>query len=497
MTVWQRIKFAVKAIFARFDAARTNSPHRSQRYYGPQDARVDFNNSNRTIIAETVKSFEYNNAVAQTIGSTFVDYTVGPQGLVLIPGSSDAAWNAAAKKYWQTACTFIDLKSRQNFGCIQGLVAWRWFFDGEIFILKTRRQNRQGRWFPAVQLIEYYCVATPPDRQKDEGKSICDGVELDASGRPTGYWVKEGAQGTVFRLVPAEDMIHVFEPSRPGQYRGISFFHAAINYLHRLDDLQELEMRAVADAAEKSTFIESATGELPPGMQGGLPQNSLGSPLSTTTQPVDVNELREVIGGRTVAIPFGSKASQFTPARPTESTRALWSYLTSCVCAAIPIPKVVCFPEWMERIQGTVVRGDYARANQFFQARSAVLAAAFREVYIYVMGWGIRSEATIADPPADWIAVTVRPPHAVDVDVGRNSRAMLDELAQGCTNYDLIYSPMGLDWQEELTKLADQVAFIQKLAAERGIDPGQIREQASVSQPEQPNPAQVDEEVVT
>ena len=488
MNFWAKLKLTacifLPAVFARFRATEY-SPFRSRRPTSPQDARFNVTAASRTTIAEKAKDFEDNNAVAQRIGEVFVNYTVGPQGLVLIPNSTDKEWNAAAKIYWQNTCNFIDLKSRQNFGCLQSLIAWRWLFDGEIFIYKTRGQANDGSYYPRIQLIEYHLVGTPPDRAKDEGKTIVDGVEIDANGRPTAYWVKDSSTSLNYRPIPAADIIHVFEPTRPGQYRGISFFHAAINYLEWLDDLQDLEFRAITDAAEKSTFVKTVTGQMPPGMNGGgLPGDSFGldQPMAGLSAAQRGEDLQEAVGGRTVALNLGEDVSQFAPVRPTESTRALWSYLTSCVCSSVGIPKMICFSEWLDKAQGTVVRGDYDIAAQFFRSRSAVIAAACREVYIYVIGWGIRTDASIADKPGDgsWVNVTVRPPRAPNVDVGRNASADIAGLAARTTNYDLIYAPQGLDWQEELTKLADQVKFINDLAAERGLQPAEIREQAAI-----------------
>lgn len=467
--VAQEVIYRVQKIKARYEAAQP-STWRSHIPTGPQDARFNVTQSSRTIIAEKAKHFEDNNAIAQRIGSVFVDYTVGANGLILIPNSTDQTWNEAAKKYWNQWCVFPDVRSRQNFGTLQGLIAWRWLFDGEIFLLKTRGKSADGRTFPRLQLIEYYLVQTPPDRSRDEGKTIVDGVEIDAAGRPTGYWVKETSSSNTFRFVAAEDIIHVFEPSRPGQYRGMSFFHAAINYLHRLDDLQELEFRAADDAAEKSTFVKTNSGEIPPALVRAGADNfheEATTPQTTINVEERSAQLQEAIGGRMQALKTGEDVVQFQPTRPTEATRALWSYLTSCVCSAVGIPKVICFSEWLDKMQGTVVRGDYDIADKFFKARSAVLSSAFREVYIYVIGWGIRSELDLADRPGDgsWVNVTIRPPKSVNVDVGRNSSAMLAELAAGATNFDLIYGPLGLDAREELSKSIHFMAWLKKECA--------------------------------
>ncbi|MFZ9364243.1 MAG: hypothetical protein ACO25T_11500, partial [Arenimonas sp.] len=51
---------------------------------------------------------------------------------------------------------------------------------------------------------------------------------------------------------------------------------------------------------------------------------------------------------------------------------------------------------------------------------------------------------------------------APNVDVGRNATAEKDALLDGRTNYDLIYGPLGLSWNDELLKLNSQLEFIEK-----------------------------------
>ena len=462
MNIWQRIK---AAIFNRYESARTTTA-KSYIPGGLVDARIDISKSTREEIMRKARYFEKNNAIARRIGSVFCDFTVGSGGMVFMPASSDPAWNAKAKSYLDKTLSVIDLNSRQTFGSIQQLCAWRDFFDGDIFIVKTRGQDLQGRFFPRIQIFEAHLCKTPPARLGDEGKSIVDGVEIDSVGRPSGYWFLNNSNAEEFKLYDARNVIHLYDPDRAQQVRGISTLAAAINYLHRLDDLQELEFKAVTDAAEKSTFIKTLTGQLPPGM-GGTLGKFRDTNLKADAPAVDNSiNYREAIGGRMVALNMGEEPVQFQPTRPTEATRALWSYLTSSVCAACGVPKMICFSEWLEGAQGTIVRGDYDIAAQNFRARSGVYAAAFREVIIYVLQWGIQNERELADPPSDWANVSYTAPRAVNVDVGRNSSAVQNELKLGMTNYDLIYGALGLDARAEITRQIDFLAFVKKKCAE-------------------------------
>lgn len=467
MKLFARIKAAVALVFARYDAAYGSS-FRSHIPGSLQDVRLDITKFTREEIMRKARYFEKNNAIARRIGSVYCDFTVGASGMVFNPASSDTKWNSAAKSYLEKTLSVIDLNTRQTFGSLQQVIAWRDLFDGDVFIIKTRGQDNSGKWWPRIQIIEGHLCSTPPEHANREGVSVVDGTEIDGNGRPTGRWFKTSSTATTWRLVDEKNIVCILDPDRANQLRGISSFAAALNYLHQLDDLQVLEMRAVADAAEKSTFIKTATGQMPAGMGSGMPGDGfgVGTPVVGQNQAEMSNNYQRAIGGRLVALGLGEDVEQFTPARPTESTRALWSYLTSSVCAAVGIPKMICFSEWLEGAQGTVVRGDYDIAAQNFRARSGVYAAAFREIILYVLSWGIATEKALADPPADWTNITTTAPRAVNVDVGRNSAALQNELMLGMTNHELIYGALGLDARAEITRQIEFVAFVKKKCAE-------------------------------
>ena len=78
-------------------------------------------------------------------------------------------------------------------------------------------------------------------------------------------------------------------------------------------------------------------------------------------------------------------------------------------------------------------------------------------------------------------------PRAVNVDVGRNSNALIVELGAGATTYRQHYSALGLDWEQELA----QVGIERARLAELGIPPpGQPPAPAQVKdQEEDPIPA--------
>lgn len=459
----KRIRAAFQAWFAVLFNRYEGATYSSTRSYIPgavQSARFDAGSSTRTELVRKSRYFEKNDGLVNRMADLFECYTVGT-GLQVEPNSSRPEWNQKAKDWWGTWDRFADLTTRQPFGSLQGLIARSWFIDGEVFILLTRGDG--GR--PRIQLIESHLISTPDNMKDREGVSIIDGVGIDGNGRPTGYYFandpKENKAKT-WRFLPAESVIHVFEQSRPGQYRGLPFVTPVINDIHDLNDLQIFEMQAAKAAAAVTEVIETASGEL--NMEDlrrvgiSAASTTAGGSGTTTNQYYE-----DVFGASAKVIKSGDKYSQHVSNRPTVTQQWYWRYRTEVICAGVGIPYVIVFPDSM---QGTVYRGALDMANAFFRARFAVIAEVCRRVWEYTMGWASKNEPMLAGAPDDWWRVSISPPRAVNVDVGRNSAAMIAELAVGATDYELIYSPLGLDWRERFDKLKEQKDYADSIGLE-------------------------------
>ena len=175
----------------------------------------------------------------------------------------------------------------------------------------------------------------------------------------------------------------------------------------------------------------------------------------------------------------GDEATQHVPARPGQETRAYWRLLAEDVCAVAGIPLAMVYPDSM---QGTVYRGALDSAAAFFRCKTAVLASYFRRIRNYVIETEARFNPAIAKLPADWRNVsngTVRSPN---VDIGRNSQAMLAELRAGTRTFTSVASELGLDGKQLLNEKAKEARFIRELAAANGIDASEISD-IPVAQP--------------
>lgn len=419
-----------------------------------QDQFKDYSKGRREVLQSKSRYFYNNATLPPRLADVFEQGVVGT-GLVVNPSSTDQKWNKANRLQFKIWEEFPDISSRQTFGMLQGLIACDWFVDGEAFAVKATGETNR----PRLRLIEAHRVATPPSETKREGLTVVDGVERDMeTGRPTGYWISRDVEdgSTKWDFYKASDVFHVFEPSRPNQYRGVPFFAPCLNTLQDMERLERLEMKAANASAVYANILTTQSGEA-----DGADLIASGGSVTTASNG-SVDAVKESFGGETIVLQPGEDMKQFAPARPSVVTREYWAYLREKVCMGVGIPSVLAHPESM---QGTVYRGAMDGAAAFFRARSAVMQDFVRRVYVWVTEENIKREKSVSNAPSDgtWRQVKIYPPRAVNVDVGRNSSAMLAELAAGATTYDDVYGPLGQFWQDKFDELAKQREYGKEL----------------------------------
>src|SRR5436190_5437928 len=178
----------------RYEAAYQGFFDRSWLPAALQDARFDFDASTRLELIRRARYWEANNGIVNRLCDVFEQYTVGPDGLRVIPSCPDEEdWNQAASRWWNDWCKWPNVDNGLTMGVTQGLMARTWAIDGESFIYKTFSPD-SGR--PRIQLIEAHRIGTPPEMKSQEGRGIIDGIEfnVDANGQPIGrpkrYWLR-------------------------------------------------------------------------------------------------------------------------------------------------------------------------------------------------------------------------------------------------------------------------------------------------------------------
>jgi capsid protein len=460
------------AVVNQYEAGQRWSDRRSWLPGWVRDARFDADSATRLEMLRKARYFERNNALVNRLLDLLEQYTVGT-GLVFVPASQDDEWNTFQRQWFLDWCRYPDKQSLQTFGVLQSLIVRSWAVDGEVFVQKTRgRTRRDGQSFPRVTLIESQRVETPPDLFGDE--RVIDGIRLNDDDRPETYYVRSGyGTGERYDEVPASDMIHVFEPTRPGMFRGITHFYPVMNDLHDLDDLHLLTLDGAKEASSIQNIIQTKTGELSMTDLRRMKFNvgTAGQSTSGGSGRERDQYYNDIFKARIKVLRKDDEFKQYAVTRPSQSELQLWDYLTSKGCAGFGISKLLVFP-WS--VQGTVVRADLDATAAFFRARGGTIASKMTDVWEYVTEWGTRNVRELSDPPPDWKKVKVRLPRGVNVDVGRNSQALIAEYAAGFRTLEGICGELGEDWVEVLSQRSAELKKAAELEARDGHAPGTL-----------------------
>jgi lambda family phage portal protein len=192
-----------------------------------------------------------NSAIANSVVSTWTRSLVG-FGISARPVTDDQALKAKLNALWTAWCKVANT-DEGDFSGLQQLAVRSWLEAGECFI--RIRPRRPEDYLPVpmqLQMLESDCVPlldTDNATGLPAGNVIRSGIELDKLGRRVAYWfwkehpadrpLEALSQGNKLVRVPAEQVCHLYEPTRPGQLRGAPILAPVLAKMRTLDDFND------------------------------------------------------------------------------------------------------------------------------------------------------------------------------------------------------------------------------------------------------------------
>lgn len=245
------------------------------------DSRADANREIQEAIAvarSAAREAERNNGLFRRMIQMHVGYVVG-RGFQLqsnpknIGGALDQiASDMIERNFRKWATSPVSLDGNLNLTGVCKLAARTWKRDGEVLILPVVRDGKLK-----IQTLEGDYV---PEWITDDARVMVgdrtavrtiNGIAIDMDGAPVGYYITRehpGDRGTSYGshqrgssdavLVPASDVLHLFEPERPGQLRGMPLGCASGNDLRMLQGYFSAELAAARANAARPVSIEQA-----------------------------------------------------------------------------------------------------------------------------------------------------------------------------------------------------------------------------------------------
>lgn len=218
---------------------------------------------------------------------------------------------------------------------IQGNMSWKFaqnfigenkWRDGEIFV---RRRIANNKFNFALQFLDpdqldtnYYLM------QMQNGNVIRMGVEMNPDGRPVAYhfWDRHPAEWSVSpknRIrIPAEEIIHLYTPSRVMQTRGVSDMASSLLTMHMKGQYDMAEIVAARIAAAKMGFFE---------------KQATDAEYDGAERDEDRNVKMKMNPGTIETLPDGLTFKPWDPQHPTSQYPAFTKMLTRLIGAGMDV----------------------------------------------------------------------------------------------------------------------------------------------------------------
>lgn len=162
---------------------------------------------------------------------------------------SDAVIRANLQQLWEDWADECDADGLTDFYGLQAIIARMVEESGECFVRLRPRRPEDGLIVP-LQLQALPPDFVPVDRNftTRRGNRVRAGIEFDALGRRVAYWMYKyhpgdyrdsGVGYNALHRIPAEEVLHIFEPLEAGQLRGVPRLTPVLQRLKSLDNYDD------------------------------------------------------------------------------------------------------------------------------------------------------------------------------------------------------------------------------------------------------------------
>lgn len=295
--------FHRKQLERAYDAASPRDRWRPRR--AGASANADFQADGK-ILRDKARSLVQNVPYIAGGLEALVSATVGT-GITPRGTGKEADKTNAVFAEWSKVC---DADGRLDFnGIIAGAYA-AMEQDGEVLIRVRPRYASDGLPVPLqLQLLEIDWLDTTRTTTIG-GNRVINGIEYDVLGDIAAYWLWENHPGDVnvftalrtqSKRIDAKNIIHLFNPQRPGQGRGFTRFAPVIA------TVRDLQLYEDAELARKN--LETRLGVL----YSGDP-TQMANPAGNGEAPkTDAGQLGDLPSGAMTALPAGSSVTVVAP----------------------------------------------------------------------------------------------------------------------------------------------------------------------------------------
>ena len=163
--------------------------------------------------------------------------------------------------------TNADFNRMHDFFTIQALVQLSWIMNGDAFVIPKRKKRPGVEIELCLQMIEADRIVNP---RFSYNQLIKGGIEFAPNGDLLKYYIADRHPGDgyseikgypVFNSLGRRNILHIFEPERVGQRRGVPLLASIIYPIKTLGRYKEAELIAAAINASLGFIVETKDAE--------------------------------------------------------------------------------------------------------------------------------------------------------------------------------------------------------------------------------------------
>ena len=436
-----RARFSLpRWIRARFDAAQTpkdNAKHWAAAEFLSADAEAD--PQARKTLRTRARYEVQNNSYARGIVSTLANDVVGTgPRLQMLTDSDDA--NRRIEHDFAVWARRVHLPAKLR------TIRMARCQDGEAFAYMAQNPNLKSNVRLDLQLIEADRVT---DDELNVDESTVDGITFDPFGNPKSYKVlKNHPGGTAsfdldFKVIRAEDMIHVFRQDRPEQHRGIPEITSALPLFAHLRRFTLAVVSAAEAAADFAGVLYTD------------------APANGEADSVEAMDTIQLERNMLLTMPGGWKMAQVDPKQPVTTYGEFKREILNEIARCLNIPFNIA--------AGNSSGYNYASGRLDHQTyyKSLKVDQAFMEEVVldrilerWLREWSLVNRTKV--DPCDCHHVWFWDGHE-HVDPSKEATAQEKRLKNRTTTLAAEYAKQGKDWETELRQIAKERDLMEEL----------------------------------
>jgi lambda family phage portal protein len=418
---------------------------------GSMSANAEITTS-RVTLRNRVRSLLRDNPYAAKAVTTLVANRIGT-GIIAAPNGKNQRANKAIKDRWVRWIDECDYHGRTDFYGLQSLAERSRIESGESLIRFVPNRDAEDAAIPfRLQVIEPDFLDSSKNQRIADGHEIREGIEY-MGGQRVAYWLFDSHPGESSPVLapfsiksqryPAEDVIHYYRQTRPGQLTGVSEFAPVIRRLYDLDGYADAELLRKKIAACWVGWVTSPAGP----MAGSLGPTSIGS---------DGKRVEQAEPGQILYGNAGESLSVFDP-KPSDGFHEFFSEELHAIAAGLGFPYELLTGDFSQvnysSFRGSLIQFKAAvESDQEQLIIPQIVEPIWRR---FVLETALSTETMALAVPAKFT-----PPRFGLLDPAKETPAMIEAIQGGLRSWSDTVRRDGYDPDEVLDEIGkDQAEF--------------------------------------